>query len=142
MKTQSFSNHVRIHPLYHYFAVPASLALVPAAIANLYLNIGLAAIILLIVVILLHLAIFLARDYAKKNQDRIIRMELKFRYYLLTSQNLASIENQFTEGQLLALRFASDDELIEMINDPDTRLKAPEQIKRQIIQWNPDLMRV
>ena len=142
METQSFSNHVRVHPLYHYFGVPVSLALVPAAIANLFFNFGLTAIILFIAVIILHLAIFLARDYAKKNQDRIIRMELRLRYYLLTNQRLEEVERQLSTGQLLALRFASDEELIQMVHNPETKEKTPQQIKQQIIHWSADLMRV
>jgi uncharacterized membrane protein len=142
MQTQSFSNHVRVHPLYHYFAVPVSLAMVPAALANLFFNFGFMAIILAVAMVILHLAIFLARDYAKRNQDRIIRMELRLRYYLITNQQLEEIETQFSIGQLLAMRFASDEELVNILNDPETKAKTPEQIKSQIIQWKPDLMRV
>ena len=142
METQSFTNHVRIHPLYHYFAVPVSLALVPAAVINLFIQVSLPSIILLLATILLHVAIYLVRDYAKKNQDRIIRLELRLRYYVLTSQQLEEWERDLSTGQLLALRFASDEEFIEMIHNPATQSKTPEQIKRQIIQWNADLMRV
>lgn len=142
MNTQSFSNHVRIHPVYHYFAVPVSLALVPASIINLILNLSLTSIILVVGAILIHLALFLARDYAKKNQDRIIRAELRLRYYLLTGQRLDSIEDGYATGQLLAMRFANDKELIDFINNPETQRMTPEQIKRSIIQWKPDLMRV
>ena len=142
MEPQSFTNHVRVHPVYHYVAVPISLALVPLAAVNLFIHFGLTAIILFIAMTMLHLAIFLAREYAKRNQDRIIRMELRLRYYLLTHQNLEEIEYQFTTGQLLALRFASDEELITMIRNPETREKTPEQIKREILLWKADEMRV
>lgn len=142
MKTQSFSNHIRIHPLYHYVAVPLSLALIPAALVHTVLNFSLDSIILLIATIILHLTVFLSRDYAKKNQDRIIRSELRLRYYLLTRQRLEEIENQFSTGQLLALRFAGDDEFMEMLLNPEIKQKTPEQIKKQIIHWSPDWMRV
>ena len=92
--------------------------------------------------IILHLTVFLSRDYAKKNQDRIIRSELRLRYYQLTRQRLEEIEDQFSVSQLLALRFASDDEFVEMFLNPDVKQKTPEQIKKQIIQWSPDWMRV
>jgi hypothetical protein len=58
METQSFSNHVRVHPLYHYVAVPVSLALVPLAGVNLFVDFGLTAFILFVFTIMLHLAIF------------------------------------------------------------------------------------
>jgi len=142
MESQSFSNHVRVHPVYHYLAVPVSLALVLASLINLILYFSLGGVILFINMIILHLAIFLARDYAKKNQDRIIRAELRLRYFQLTGKRLEEIENHFVIGQLLALRFASDDELLELIQNPETSKKKPEDIKHQIIQWNADLMRV
>ena len=142
MKTQSFSNHVRVHPLYHYFAVPASLLLAVAALVNLFIYFSLTAAILFVAMILLHLAIFLGRDYAKKNQDRIIRTEQRLRYFQLTGKRMEEIENRFTTSQLLALRFASDDEFLESLNNPETPRKKPEVIKREIIQWNADWMRV
>jgi hypothetical protein len=60
----------------------------------------------------------------------------------LTGKRLEEIENHFAIGQLLALRFASDEELLELIQNPETPKKKPEAIKHQIIQWNADLMRV
>ncbi len=142
MEAQSFSNHVRVHPMYHYGAVPVSLALVLAGLINLIFNFSLSAVILFISMIVLHLAIFLARDYAKKNQDRIIRTELRLRYFQLTGKRLEEMESHLAIGQLLALRFASDEELVELIQDPETTKKKPEAIKHQIIQWNADWMRV
>ena len=142
MNPQSFHNHIRVHPLYHYVAVPVSLALVAAGAINLFFSFGLTAGIVFLLAIVLHLAIFLARDYAKKNQDRIIRAELRMRYYLLTNNALEPIERQLSTSQLLALRFASDKEFVSMVTDPETPSKAPGEIKRQIISWNADLMRV
>ncbi len=142
MEKQSFINHVRMHPVYHYFAVPLSLALVPAAIVNIFFRFDLTSILLAISAVLLHLSIFLSRDYAKKNQDRIIRVELRLRYYLLTNKRLDEIENHFSTAQLLALRFCSDEELVEMIRNPATKSKTPAQIKQSIIQWHADWMRV
>jgi len=142
METQSFSNHVRVHPVYHYVAVPVSLALVLAGLLNLIFYFSISATILFISMIILHLAIFLSRDYAKKNQDRIIRAELRLRYFQLTGKRLEEMESQLAIGQLLALRFASDEEFIDLIHNPETPKKKPEAIKRQIIQWNADWMRV
>jgi hypothetical protein len=142
MESQSFSNHVRVHPVYHYFTVPVSLGLVLAALVNLILYFSLGSAILFISMVVLHLAIFLGRDYAKKNQDRIIRAELRLRYFQLTGQRLEEMENHLAIGQLLALRFASDAELVEFIQNPETQKKSPEAIKHQIIQWNADWMRV
>ena len=95
METQSFKNHVRVHPLYHYILMPFSLLLVLAAGINAAVNYDIEAVVLLMITVILHLVIFVARDYAKKNQDRIIRSELRLRYFQLTQKRLDEIENEF-----------------------------------------------
>lgn len=142
MNPQSFANHVRVHPVYHYVGVPVSLVLIAFSLIHAYLNFNLGSIILVIATVLIHLTIFLARDYAKKNQDRIIRLELRLRYLQLTGNRLEVLESHLSLGQLLALRFASDEEFLDMLRDPETQKKTAEQIKKQIIQWNADWMRV
>jgi 1,4-dihydroxy-2-naphthoate octaprenyltransferase len=142
MESQSYSNHVRVHPLYHYTAVPITLGLVVAAIINGVLNFSLTAILLIVASIFLHVAIFLARDYAKKNQDRIIRAELRLRYFILKQQRFEELEKHLSFGQLAALRFASDEEFIAFTGNPDLIKMQPDQIKKQIIQWDADTMRV
>ena len=142
MNTQSYVNHVRVHPVYHYIGVPVSLGLTGLSGIDAFLNFSLSSIILLIATILIHLTIFLARDYAKKNQDRIIRLELRLRYLQLTGKRLEEIESHLSLGQLLALRFASDEDFLDMLRDPETQKKTADQIKKQIIQWNADGMRV
>lgn len=142
MEKQSFSNHVRVHPMYHYVAVPVSLALIALALIDVILHFRLTSVVILIVAIVLHLTVFLLRDYAKKNQDRIIRLELRLRYFQLTGKRMEEIEAGLSIGQLLALRFAQDDEFLELVASPETRLKSSNEIKKQITQWNADLMRV
>ena len=83
--------------MYHYLAVPVSLALIPASLVHTVLNFSLGSVILVVATIILHLTVFLARDYAKKNQDRIIRSELRLRYYQLTRQRLEEIEEPASE---------------------------------------------
>lgn len=142
MKPQSFTNHTRVHPVYHYFAIPASLALVVAATVNVVFEVSLTSVVLLIGMVILHLAIFLSRHYAKRNQDRIIRLELRLRYYLLTGHRLEDMESQFSNGQLFALRFASDREFIDLVKSAGIKQMTSEEIKRAIVSWNADLMRV
>jgi len=142
METQSFKNHVRVHPLYHYVLMPFSLLLVLAAGINGTINYDIEAVILLMITVILHLVVFVARDYAKKNQDRIIRSELRLRYFQLTHKRLDEIESEFAFPQLLALRFASDDEFLKLIESPETRERKPVEIKKQITRWNADWMRI
>ena len=142
METQQFSNHVKKHPLFHHFIVPVSLLLVAASLTNIVLAFSLQALILFITTILLHLIAFIARDYAKKNQDRIIRAEMRLRYYLLTGESFERKEQQLSNGQVAALRFAEDEELLSLLEDQRTYARTPTEIKTHIKNWKPDHMRV
>jgi hypothetical protein len=83
-----------------------------------------------------------ARDYAKKNQDRIIRAELRLRYFQLAGKDLQSVEDKISKDQLVSLRFADDQQFLELIARPDLAELTPLEIKKQIKTWKPDLMRV
>ncbi|MCE3227380.1 MAG: hypothetical protein K0S32_1931 [Bacteroidetes bacterium] len=142
MEKQTFSNHVRRHPLYHFFIVPLSLLLIGAAIFNVVHDANLASLSLLISTVFIHILAFLTRDYAKKNQDRIIRAELRLRYLTLTGKSFEEKEKQLTVPQLLALRFASDHEFIEFLERKNLSTLDAMNIKKQIKNWQPDTMRV
>lgn len=142
MKAQNYSNHVRIHPLFHYLILPVSLLLIPVSVINLVMNFSFGSAILVIAALLLHLLAFLTRSYAKKNQDRIILTEMRLRYYLLTGDSFSTVEKRLSFGQIAALRFASDEELVSMAKDAASLGLSSESIKKNIQYWNPDNMRV
>jgi len=142
MTNQNYLNHVKKDFAYHYFAIPVSLLLAVASIFNLFYDFGLSAIILFLTLVVLHITIFLARDYAKKNQDRIIRLELRLRYYLLTSKPFDALESKLSKGQLVAIRFMEDKEFLEFLSSPSSSELDSDKIKKSIKQWKPDTMRV
>jgi hypothetical protein len=115
---------------------------VVAALVDIVIDFSFSKVIVLVATILLHLAIFLSREYAKKNQDRIIRMELRLRYFQLSRERLEEYEEKYSSGQLAAMRFASDDEFLQLLLNPGTLDKSPTEIKREIAQWQADWMRV
>lgn len=84
----------------------------------------------------------LRQHYALGNQDRIVRLELRFRYYVLTGKRLEPLESNLSIRQMAALRFAPDEELPAMVERAiKENLSAP-QIKKSIVHWLPDHMRV
>lgn len=88
------------------------------------------------------LSFMMRQHYALNNQNRIVRLEMRLRYYQLTQKRLETIESKLSFSQLAALRFASDEELPLLVqNTLDNNLSA-DDIKKSIKNWLPDLMRV
>lgn len=118
MATQSFKNHVRIHPLYHYVLVPGTIIIFMVSATSLIWSFSWLYLLLALGLFFLHLTVFIARFYAKMNQDRIIRAELRLRYYILTKEDLEPLEAKLSMGQLVALRFAGDADFLRLLQQP------------------------
>jgi len=84
----------------------------------------------------------LRQHYALGNQNRIVRLEMRLRYYQLTQKRFEPLEQQLSFNQIAALRFASDEELIELIRRAINESLSPKDIKKAIQNWTPDYMRV
>ena len=85
----------------------------------------------------------IVRFYATKNQDRIIRAEETARMYRLLPPELQARIPEITTGQMIALRFASDAELSELVRAVLAgEARGRESIKRRIKSWRPDAQRV
>ena len=84
----------------------------------------------------------LRQHYALNNQNRIVRLEMRFRYYTLTHERLEPLEINLSFGQLAALRFASDEELPTLVQRALKENLSPKDIKKSIRVWLPDHMRV
>jgi len=115
MKEQNYSNHSRLIPGFHYFILPGSLILVIGSIVNLiktpHEGLYSASLITFGAIILLFTTLF-ARGFALRAQDRVIRAEENFRYFLLTKETLPK---ELTMRQIIGLRFASDEEFLSLI---------------------------
>lgn len=82
---------------------------------------------------------FFARMFALKAQDRAIRAEENFRHYLLTGKPL---DSRLTIRQIIGLRFAKDEEFIELANRAAESGMPEEDIKKAIKNWKSDTYRV
>ena len=91
---------------------------------------------------ILYLAIMLRQHYALGNQDRIVRLEFRLRYFELLGKPVLKIEKQLTFDQIAALRFADDDEFKDLLDKAITENLDSEKIKQSITAWQPDNMRV
>jgi hypothetical protein len=141
---QNYSNHSRLNPLHHFTIIPLSIFLLIWVVTKFFnSNHSLAEQIFYSVTALLILLVgLITRLYALKNQDRLIRMEMRFRYFELAGKSFSSIENQLSVSQIIALRFAGDDELLDLIERSLNEKLSSKEIKMAIKNWKADLNRV
>ena len=113
---QTYANHTRLHPPFHFFLAPGALVLLIPPIINAFRHYPqLDAFILLLMAILCFAALFLVRSYPLRAQDRIIRLEERQRLEAVLSAEFVPRIRELTEAQLIALRFASDRELPALV---------------------------
>ena len=140
---QTLENHARIIPAFH------GGVLLTFVINFLWSGYRLirfpsadAFVALLVAAALITLSLY-TRMFATTVQDRVIRLEERLRMQRLLPPDLRARIDELTVKQLIALRFASDEELPDLcrrvLADKITDQKA---IKKIIKRWNPDYLRV
>ncbi len=142
MKNQNFENHRHFDPMFHVAIFLGILLTLILSFIFFIQNIGnqllLSSIVLFGSITLLLLALKV-RAYVLKLQDRIIRNEENFRSFRLTG---TQINSNLTLKQIIALRFASDEEFIELsLRAVEENLSANE-IKKAVENWRADHHRV
>lgn len=144
MKEQTTEKHARYFPLQHFVWIPLSLVLLLSVIGYTIYQITQGQftfgwLILIGVVVLAIIPGMLARIYSVKLQDRIIRTEEQLRYYILTTERL---DPSLTLDQLIALRFAPDEEFIGLVDRTLAEKLTSSEIKQAIHKWKSDHHRV
>ncbi len=144
MQKQDYQHHIRYYPPHHYFFYPVSLLL---TIGSAWLTFReeqklIWAAITLAFFMIMVLSVLLRQHYALDNQNRIVRLEMRLRYYQLTGKRFEPIEAQLSFGQIAALRFASDEELPALTDRAVKEQLSADNIKKVITNWQPDHMRV
>ena len=150
---QSFANHRRFDPLFHFFLIPVfALGLVMSIIHFVYhfaenaragdLRENIHAFLLILLATAFLVATFKIRLYALRNQDRIIRLEERLRLATLLSEPLRSRIPELTGSQLIAIRFASDAEVPGLVERALNEKLSRADLKKAIQHWRPDYSRV
>ena len=143
-EAQHYGNHIRFYPPHHFVFLPlvGLLIGVSAYFAFRFPERRLEWIGLSMAFFMMcFLAFILRQHYAIGNQNRIIRLELRLRYFQITGERLEPAEAHLSTGQLVALRFAPDDELPSLLQEAINEKLSPDDIKRRIKNWLPDYMR-
>lgn len=145
MKNQHYGNHTRYNPFHHFVLTPLTLLILgwtagkmdfssqETALESTYLFIG---------AFVLFLLPLLARLYALKLQNRIILNEMRNRYFHLTGKTFEEKEQNLKLGQIIALRFAPDNEVLGLMDRAIAEKLTSKEIKQQIKNWKGDYIRV
>ncbi len=139
---QSYADHGRTDPAFHFFLVPISALTIIVALVNVVRHPGFNSAWLVLVSIAAGVALFKMRLYSLKVQDRVIRLEERFRLQQLLAEPLRSRIAELTVGQLVALRFASDAELPALVTRALNEKLSKDDLKKSVTAWRPDFFRV
>ena len=143
MAEQNYANHVKCVPAFHFFVMPVLLLNLGEWIYRMiHWGFSFGRLVDLLTAAALVTLMFLARLFALKVQDRVIRLEERLRMERLLPQDLKPRIEEFTPAQLVALRFAGDAELPELarkvLND---RIEETKAIKLMVKNWRADYLR-
>lgn len=136
---QTYKNHAKFVPAFHFFVLPVLLVNVAWATSAAFRAPGADTVIAVLVAVALMMMGLFARVFALKVQDRVIRLEMRLRMRELLPAELQPRIDDFTVEQLVALRFASDAELPELAATVlRENLQKRDPIKKMIRDWKAD----
>src|SRR5208337_2664212 len=148
-KPQTFANHARFDPPFHFFVLPIFLLGLILSLIHFFAHIThggfrdhFHSFLLILLAAALLTLVFKVRLYALKVQDRIIRLEERLRLTQLLSEPLRSRIPELTEDQLCGLRFAADAEIPKLVERTLKEKLSRKDIKKSIQTWRPDYWRV
>ena len=140
---QNFENHGRVITAYHRVAFPIFALNLLWSLYRAVRSFSVESVLSLLLAAAFLILFFYARIFALTVQDRVIRLEMTLRLAQLLRPDLRPRVGEFTLDQLIALRFASDEELPELARRVlAEKLIDRKTIKKMIRAWKPDFLRV
>jgi hypothetical protein len=141
-ETQSLKNHGRLDPAYHVLLSATYLLNLVYAGFHVYRQPSLSSGWYVVLSLLAIIPLIKLRTYPLKVQDRVIRLEERLRLQALAPQDWHTQIYRLTEDQLIALRFAADDEVVGLAKQALEQNLTRKQIKERIRNWRADDWRV
>ena len=139
---QTYKNHGRLLPAFHFFVLPVLLVNVINAIRHLWLMTAWTTAWGVVFAMGLLMLGLLSRAQAISVQDRVIRLEMRLRLQQLLPPDLQARIHELTPRQLIAMRFASDDEMTDLAREVLAgNLSTTKAIKMRVKNWQGDFMR-
>ena len=144
MEAQNYANHRRNLPAFHFILLPIILLTLIGSFVNLYQSWGdhqrqYSASLIVVIMVCLALVSLLARLFSLKAQDRAIRAEENLRHYVMTGKLL---DPKLTIRQIIGLRFASDEEYVDLAGRAVEENLSETAIKKAVKNWRADTYRV
>ena len=139
---QSLKNHARLDPPYHIFTFGLYLANLVFAVMSEFRHTDWLTTWYLLISIFVIVPVLKIRMYPLKVQDRVIRLEERLRLQALAPPEWHAQIYRLSEDQLVGLRFAGDDEVVELAKQALEHNLNRKQIKERIKNWRPDDWRV
>jgi len=138
-RTQNYGNHKHWVPLYHYGTLTAmGIAIIMSVILLVADTTSLMNWLFLLNSLIVVSVSFHCRSFALKAQDRAVRAEENFRYFILTGKRM---DQSIAMEQIFALRFACDEEFPALAERAIHEQLSNDEIKRSIKNWRPDYYR-
>jgi len=141
-RTQNYQNHAQFIPLYHGVLTTMLFVNVAWATVRVTRSASIESAMTLLLAMALLVTAFYARSFALRVQDRVIRLEMRLRLREILPPDLAARIPDLTIPQLVAMRFASDAEMPDLmrrvLNDG---IRDPKAIKQMVRDWQPDFAR-
>lgn len=144
MKKQSFKNHIQYYTPHHFIYYPVVMTLLAFSLYFIFTSEDklIWTFISAVFIVLFFLAFMLRQHYALTLQNRIVCLELRYRYFSLTGKRMENFEQRLKDDQLFALRFAPDDELVKLVEKTLFENLSGTEIKKAIKNWKGDYNRV
>ena len=139
---QGLKNHGRLDPQYHFVSTAVLMVNLFIMLCYAWQNLTYFTAWLVILSIAVFIPFPKIRSYPLKVQDRVIRLEERIRLQALAPQEWHAQIYKLTEDQLIGLRFASDDEVVELAKQALESNLNRKQIKERIKSWRADDFRI
>jgi hypothetical protein len=139
---QNLQNHGRLDPLFHFVLAFVLLANLVYAVVHLYHQRTISAAWFLVLSIVVIIPYIKLRTYPLMVQDRVIRLEERLRLQALAPAEWHAQIYRLSEDQLIGLRFAADDEVVELAKQALEENLNRKQIKERIKSWRADYWRI
>jgi hypothetical protein len=135
MQPQNFRNHARYVPEFHFVMLGLIAILLVLSVIYLFSGVTLPSVMFVLISVTSFIGWLKIRRFPLAAQDRAIRAEENLRYFSLTGKRF---DNRLTMQQIIALRFAADEELVSLVERTLKENLGNRDIKQAIQRWRAD----